>query len=170
MKQQIALLKLLLQLSQGVNTLKKFITKETTDELAIKGKALTDEISTVEVAAVIKALSKGITTCPFCEEEVRQITSHIVDCPSATAFEPTIFLTEPTAKVIEKIEEVQEGLPMVKLKCNSCDRTLESNEPGIHQCFWETGILCANQLCSGRMISNMSTAEITRLKEHRAAR
>lgn len=172
MKQKAALLKLILDLTHGVQTLSKFIETETTEETHIKGMALVGTVNLDPAKATLKALGKGFETCPFCDEPVRQISSHLVSC---TKVEPVsikdLFLGRQIMDV--KKEEVKEevkveGPPLLKLRCNVCDYTVESTDEIYYRGFWEDGIRCGKEHCHGTLISNMTPQELAAQKAYRS--
>lgn len=172
MKQKAALLKLILDLVHGVQSLSKFIETETTEETNIKGMALVGTVNLDPAKATLKALGKGFENCPFCDEPVRQISSHLMSCPKV---EPVsikdLFLGRQIedVKKAEVVEEVKvEGPPPLKLKCNVCNHEVESTDEIYYRGFWEDGIRCSQPHCHGRLISNMTPKELDAQKAYRS--
>jgi len=172
MKQKAALLKLILDLVRGVQNLSKFIETETTEETHVKGMALVKTVNLDQAKSTLKFLTKGFHTCPFCEEPVRQISSHLMSCTKVESLDiKDLFLgrqTEDLQKKEEVEEVVQEGPPILKLKCNTCGETLESTDEIYYRGFWEDGIRCTKRNCSGQLISDMTPKELAAQKTYRA--
>lgn len=170
MKQKIALLNLVQELTQSVQTLSKFIEKETEEEVNVRGMSLVNAINLDAAKLVIKQLSKGIDHCPFCDTNVRQITSHLKEC-KADAVDVLELFKPPEVVVKEvQVEAVVEdkGPPVMKLKCNICGEEVEGADETFYIGFWEQGLPCPKAgRCNGRLVSNMSPDELKRQKAYR---
>lgn len=176
MKERLALLAVVQDLIQDVQKLTKAVPDLVTDEaLEAKSKELIASVDITEAQRIAKELAKGVTVCPFCEEEVRQIRPHLKACKSLEkldvekAFEPVVEIVKEKEEAELDNDNIRPELitvPPMKLKCNMCKATLETDDESHFKAFWETGMFC-EKCTDGRMVSDMSKQEIEKHKKYR---